>query len=117
MNISEQRRWADEAFEQFWANYPRKVGKLAAKKIWDRLRPTPEVIAQMKATLEWQIPTWTDVQFIPHPKTWLSQGRWLDEPQRVHIRGSYTHTPSDCRHEPPCLNVWEHRDRLKGESE
>jgi hypothetical protein len=74
------RRWTDAAFEDFWAAYPRKVGKLAAKREWDRLRPSPDVVKQMGEALTWQIPLWTDPSYTPHPRTWLHQGRWMDEP-------------------------------------
>jgi hypothetical protein len=74
------RRWADKAFEDFWACYPRRVGKLAAKRAWDRIRPTPDVVEQMAKAIEWQRDQWDDPRFIPHPATWLNQGRWLDEP-------------------------------------
>lgn len=60
--------------------YPRKVGKIAARKAWDKARPTPELFEQMKRTLAWQTQQWTDPQYIPHPATWLNQGRWDDEP-------------------------------------
>ena len=74
------RRISDTAFEHFWAQYPRKVGKLAAQREWELIRPTPELVEQMMATLAWQKEQWDDPQFIPHPRTWLHQGRWLDEP-------------------------------------
>jgi hypothetical protein len=76
------RRWADGAFETFWTAYPRRVGKLAAKREWDRIRPTPELVAEMAKALEWQreLDQWQDPNLIPHPRTWLHQGRWLDEP-------------------------------------
>ncbi len=74
------RRLADTAFEDFWLAYPRKVGKLAAKREWERIRPTPELIARIAKALEWQSETWDDPQYIPHPRTWLHQGRWDDEP-------------------------------------
>jgi hypothetical protein len=78
--VSEQRRWADQAFHEFWKRYPRKVGKIAARKAWDKARPTPELFEQMKRTLAWQVQQWDDPKFIPHPATWISQGRWDDEP-------------------------------------
>jgi hypothetical protein len=74
------RRYADAEFEAFWQSYPKKVGKLAAKREWDRIRPTPELVERMARALAWQKEQWDDPQFIPHPKTWLYQGRWDDEP-------------------------------------
>src|SRR5687767_7919626 len=64
------------AFDQFWSAYPRKVGKLAAQREWAKLKPP---IADVLAALAWQVPTWDDPQFICHPRTWLHQGRWMDE--------------------------------------
>lgn len=65
-------------FEQFWKAYPRKVGKLAAQKAW--LKMTPDLSEVLNA-LEWQTKQkqWLD-GFIPHPSTYLNQGRWMDEP-------------------------------------
>jgi hypothetical protein len=68
-------------FTAFWAAYPRKVGKAAARKSWNKLHPP---IADVLASLKWQAASaqWTKDagQFIPHPATWLNQGRWQDEP-------------------------------------
>lgn len=76
------RRYADQAFENFWAAYPRKVGKGAARKVWDRLRPDEALVNKIAAALDWQREQeqWRDPQFIPHPRTWLFQERWDDEP-------------------------------------
>jgi hypothetical protein len=72
--------WNAHAFDEFWARYPRKVGKKAARKEWDKAHVTPELFEQIQRTLEWEIAQWDDPQFIPHPRTWLCQGRWDDEP-------------------------------------
>lgn len=73
----------DEAFERFWTAYPRKVGKDAARKAFDKRKPSGEMVASMLTALASQIhsPNWTkdDGQFIPHPTTWLNEGRWQDE--------------------------------------
>ena len=71
-----------QQFEQFWRAYPRRVGKLAAQREWERRRP--DLTAVLEA-LDWQRQQWTDPKFTPHPRTWLSQGRWMDEPVgRIH---------------------------------
>jgi hypothetical protein len=83
-------------FEVFWHAYPRKVGKLAALKVWNRHRPP---IADVLATLAWQVEEWDDPMYIPHPKTWISQGRWMDEPvARLERADDYGHVP-------PCDSV------------
>lgn len=67
----------DPAFDAFWKVYPLKVGKLPAAKAWNARKPDP---AMVTAALAWQIPTWKDPKFIPHPASWLNAERWLDEP-------------------------------------
>ncbi|MBR7010022.1 MAG: hypothetical protein IKI02_03805 [Oscillospiraceae bacterium] len=79
-----------EDFERFWQVYPRKVGKQAARKAFDRVGVPVE---RLLAALERQRadPQWRreNGRYIPHPVTWLNQGRWEDE-------GSAP-TPQDCR--------------------
>lgn len=74
-------------FEQFWAVYPRKVGKGAARAVWMRLRPNGELARDICAAVEAQAqtPQWkrNGGQFIPHPRTWLTQARWEDEVDRA----------------------------------
>lgn len=74
----------EEQFTRFWAAYPKKVGKQAARKAWDKLKPDEALIAQMLKALEWQRGTqsWQkdNGQYIPHPSTWLNNRRWEDEP-------------------------------------
>lgn len=68
-------------FEEWWKVYPRKVGKkLAAKKYEEALKEASE--AQLLAGAR-QIATAVaegeDRKYVPHPTTWLNQGRWDDE--------------------------------------
>lgn len=71
-----------EMFAQFWEVYPRKVGKRAAMDKWERLKPP---LAQCLRAIEHQrlSPQWRKDggQYIPHPATWLNQGRWEDAPK------------------------------------
>jgi len=74
----------DDEFDRFWANYPRKVGKKAARAKWKataKERPALEAVLRSveraKRSEQW---TRDGGQYIPHPATWLSQGRWDDEP-------------------------------------
>ncbi len=70
-------------FGAFWALYPKKVGKGAARRIWARLKPTDALTEAICAAVEHQrtSPQWTKDggQFIPNPATWLHQERWQDE--------------------------------------
>lgn len=80
-------------FDEFWAAYPRKVGKQAAWKAWSKLKPSAELTKAILAAVEYQrnCPQWQKDggQYIPNPATWLNQGRWedrlptpVDQPQR-----------------------------------
>jgi hypothetical protein len=68
----------DERFDKFWGAYPRKEGKKAAHKAFDKaLKETS--IETILAALERRKPQWRDPQFIPQPAKWLNQGQWEDE--------------------------------------
>jgi hypothetical protein len=71
-------------FDAFWAAYPRKDAKLAARKAFDKAKPTPELVTRMLDALAWQVhrPQWVKDhgQYVPLPATWLHRGQWLDTP-------------------------------------
>jgi len=70
-------------FDTFWNQYPNRVAKEAARKAWTKLAPDDRLLATMLAALERQkqSPAWQrdNGDYIPHPATWLNQGRWQDE--------------------------------------
>lgn len=67
-------------FEKFWAVYPKKVGKQAAKKAFGKVKVPVETlltaVERQKCSDQWSK---DNGQFIPNPATWLNQGRWEDE--------------------------------------
>ena len=73
------KRNYSRGFLDFWEAYPRRVGKLRAWKLW----PGDDVLPAILTALEWQAKTesWNKDggKFVPHPSTYLSQGRWEDE--------------------------------------
>ncbi len=77
-----ERAKPDDGFAEFWAAYPRKIGRKAALKAWqhaDDRPPLADILAAIeraKASAAWRK---DNGQFIPHPSTWLNQGRWADE--------------------------------------
>ena len=79
---------AELLFEEFWKTYPKKVGKDAAKKAFAKRKPTRELLAQMVQSIREQVSSdaWKKEggQFIPHPSTWINEGRWQDE-SVVHV--------------------------------
>ncbi|MBV8470696.1 MAG: hypothetical protein JOY60_12665 [Burkholderiaceae bacterium] len=73
----------EDSFAQFWAAYPRKVGKAQALKVFKKLGVNAALLAQIRQALGRQCRSeqWTKDggQFIPHPTTWLNGNRWEDE--------------------------------------
>lgn len=69
-------------FDTFWKAYPKKVGKDAAKKAFDKRKPDAKLLDDMLKAVAQQkhSPGWMkdNGQFVPNPATWLNQGRWMD---------------------------------------
>ena len=85
------------SFDEFWERYPRKIGKAAARKAFQKasLKAWQNEImfglSQQMASL-----TAREAQYIPHPATWLNQERWNDEPEQHHNgRANGTHGRAD----------------------
>lgn len=71
-------------FDRFWAAYPRKVGKGAAERSFERIRPDAALLDGMLRAIEVQRKSDTWLRgYIPNPATWLNQRRWEDEPDGV----------------------------------
>lgn len=72
----------DDAFDTFWSAYPRKVGKEKARTSF-RAAIKKTTLEIMLSAIEMQNRSdqWRrdGGQYIPHPSTWLNQGRWEDE--------------------------------------
>lgn len=73
----------DAAFEAFWAAYPRKTAKTAARKAWAKLDPVNGLLDTIMAAVAAQSNSrqWLadGGRFIPHASTWLNNARWEDE--------------------------------------
>mgnify|MGYP002697679600 CR=1 FL=1 len=72
-----------DRFDVFWKSYPKKIGKQKCHRWFKNHKVTDNLVKQMLMTLDLQKKTqqWKkqNGQFIPHPYTWLNQGRWEDE--------------------------------------
>ena len=91
----ENECYARGAFEEFWKAYPRKAGKDAARKAFAKAKvPVATLVAaveRQKKSAQWQK---DGGQFIPHPATWLNQGRWQDELEEAKASNTWD------RHDP-----------------
>lgn len=69
------------SFSRFWSVYPRKVKKTDALTAWrsreyEKIADTIIADVQRRVDTEWK---GQDMQYIPHPTTYLHQRRWEDE--------------------------------------
>ena len=68
-----------EKFDKFWSLYPRKVARIVAERRWKKLskKEIDEILKiYPEHLLRWR---YKDIQYVPHPATWLNQRRWEDE--------------------------------------
>ena len=95
-------------FNQFWNAYPRKVGKLAAHRAFQKARLHGATLPALLEGVERYKrgkPSYADWA---HPTTWLTQGRWMDE------YGPLSSTqPWDCPHTPACDARWQCHQRTE----
>ena len=76
-DISIKNNWPGDYRDQFWKAYPRRVGKKAVFRKLGEIAQTGEIefdaLLQAVRSIETK-----EERFIPHPLTWLNQGRYLD---------------------------------------
>ena len=80
-------------FLKWWEAYPRKVGKLRAEKCYalavkqlgkrEGMRSNEAQARLLQAAKDFRLRAEKmQPEFVPHPATWLAQGRWDDEPDQ-----------------------------------
>jgi hypothetical protein len=73
----------DQGFLAFWREYPRRVKKLPAWKVWQRLGVDDALLQTILDSLsrQKQAEGWLkdNGKFVPHPTTWLNGRQWEDE--------------------------------------
>jgi hypothetical protein len=69
----------DLAWQAFWDAYPRKVGKQAARRSWDRaIRAGVDPAEIVAGARRYAADPNRDPQYTKHPQGWLTDGRWAD---------------------------------------
>lgn len=68
-----------DLFDVFWKQYPKKVAKPYAFKVWKKINPSDELLQKMLSAINTQGLRNKDIQFVPNPATWLNGERWEDE--------------------------------------
>ena len=86
------RARGDGAFDRFWTEYPKKVGKGQAQKAFSKVSVPVETlidaVQRQKGSVQWQK---DGGQYIPNPSTWLNQKRWEDDLDSLNMGGGVTH--------------------------
>ena len=72
------------SFQRFWEAYPKHKGKEPARKVFQKLKASEELLETILSAVERekQSDQWKrdNGQYIPYPATWLNQRRWEDDP-------------------------------------
>ena len=68
--------YREHEFNEFWKQYPKKVGKGAARTAYKSAIKKTQYSEIMAGLAKYN----PDVQFTCNPATWLNQERWNDEP-------------------------------------
>lgn len=81
----EDAQWKADQFDIFWTKYGKKVGRTPAEKKWMKLKKKD--IEQAIATVDDFVRAHPEVQYRPHPVTYINQRRWEDElPGAIKVR-------------------------------
>lgn len=86
-----EKNTENDVFDDFWALYPRRAGKPAARKALTAAlkKANPADIGDgLQRWVRFWAAAKTDPQFIPHPATWLNQERWADMPPPIKQSGA-----------------------------
>jgi hypothetical protein len=111
------KQWGD-AFEVFWAIYPRKKSKGDARKAWEKLERTDELRKTIfsKIHLLVKVGQWKkdDPKYIPYPATWLNREGWNDEVEDGHGRGEKPPGEQAGRDGPPANRDYGQKESAYG---
>lgn len=85
-----------DGFDEFYARYPRKVGKGQARKAYAKAMKVTTHDEIMFA-LSQQLPGMEakEKQYRPHPATWLNGERWDDEPEQPNSMAGGKHSSAN----------------------
>lgn len=79
-NPESREKIPKKEFDEFWMAYPRKVGKQAALRAYDRARRSSSAEEILEGTRRYAFAVrGKDPAYVKHPSGWLNDGRWADE--------------------------------------
>lgn len=116
-SVSSERKELDPhgaSFAVFWKRYPNHKAKADALRAWRKLAPSPDLIAEIHAALDWQTRQhgWVKDrgQFVPMGATYLNGRRWEDERVVLREEQPIPDWTEECRamHSPICESRYQH---------
>ena len=96
-------------FSDFWLMYPRRVARKDAVRAWCRLS-SAEQVAALTGLVGWRR-EWLrrdELQYVPHPATWLNGARWEDELPVTATSSHASHQPASSTPLPARTGMPEH---------
>lgn len=105
-NKKPKRTKYEGLFIDFWEAYPKKSGKAAAYKAFQRIGVDDELLAEIFEAIEWQKKSrkWKE-GYIPNPATYLNREEWLDEPEEEEERFNKWRTSDS----PRKIELWDEK--------
>ena len=76
---TKKEKETDDGFDEFWRIYDYAKGKPAAKKSWNKLKPSIELQLSIYDAARAYVQSTPDKQFRKHASTWLNAEGWNDE--------------------------------------
>lgn len=106
----------EQDFEVFWKAYPRKVGKFAARKAFDKAMKYGVTLERLLEGVRDYIKNKPSYADFCHASTWLTQGRWMDEwdaPESCCSDPEDWFTECQREHKGICGNRYAHMEAMK----
>lgn len=76
----ERENLALSLFEKFWIDYPKKLDREEALKLWLGLSPLDQTVACEAVVLWAKSEEWKDPLYVPSPENFLRKRRWESRP-------------------------------------
>ena len=92
-NKEKDKTEKENDFALFWEEYPKKKGRGAAEKAFEKALKKTDINTLLDAVkIQRNSDQWTrdNGQWIPYPATWLNQERWNDEPDPTPLENNIT---------------------------
>ncbi len=88
---------SETLFNQFWDKYPRKIGKDKCYRWFKSHKVSSELFNDIMNAISNQLKSeqWKNIQYIPHPYTWLNRGGWNDELDQKEVKDGKDSKPTE----------------------